>query len=131
MYPSSPPIQRSPATSLKLILPFWGQKAPPFRATDEWLIGVSTLGCYTVCELWLSPLGIRAWSSTPRSPRLEPRGDVTDAMLQMWAAYCEGLAHGHEGMRQPFTCVTPNEVAQCTIFSRRHCPRSGLHRQYV
>jgi predicted dehydrogenase len=37
----------------------------------------------------------------------------TDAMLQMWAAYCDELAHGREGMRQLFTCVTPDEVGQC------------------
>ena len=37
----------------------------------------------------------------------------TDAMLQMWAAFCDELAHGREDMRQPFTCVTPAEVAQC------------------
>jgi predicted dehydrogenase len=37
----------------------------------------------------------------------------TDAILQMWAAYCDELAHGQESMRQPFTCVTPDEVAQC------------------
>jgi hypothetical protein len=37
----------------------------------------------------------------------------TDAILQMWAAYCDELAHGREAMRQPFTCVTLEEVAQC------------------
>jgi hypothetical protein len=37
----------------------------------------------------------------------------TDGILQMWAAYCDELAHGQDGMRQPFTCVTPDEVAQC------------------
>jgi predicted dehydrogenase len=35
----------------------------------------------------------------------------TDAMLQMWAAFCDELAHGREGMRQPFTCATTDEVA--------------------
>jgi predicted dehydrogenase len=37
----------------------------------------------------------------------------TDAILQMWAAYCDELAHGRSGMHQPFTCVRPDEVAQC------------------
>ncbi len=37
----------------------------------------------------------------------------TDALLQMWAAYCDELAHGRESMRQPFHCVTPEEAAQC------------------
>src|SRR5262245_57999669 len=31
----------------------------------------------TACEQLLSPWGIMAWSATPRSPRLEPWGDVT------------------------------------------------------
>jgi predicted dehydrogenase len=35
----------------------------------------------------------------------------TDALLQMWAAFCDELAHGREGMRQPFTCATPDEVS--------------------
>lgn len=35
-----------------------------------------------------------------------------DAILQMWAAFCDELAHGRAGMKQPFTCVTPEEAAQ-------------------
>jgi predicted dehydrogenase len=35
----------------------------------------------------------------------------TDALLQMWAAFCDELAHGRDGMRQPFTCAIPDEVA--------------------
>ncbi len=35
----------------------------------------------------------------------------SDSVLQMWAAYCDELAHP-EGMRQPFYCVTPEETAQ-------------------
>jgi predicted dehydrogenase len=34
----------------------------------------------------------------------------SDAVLQMWAAYCDELAHGRDGMRQPFYCVTPEEA---------------------
>jgi predicted dehydrogenase len=34
-----------------------------------------------------------------------------DAILQMWAAYLDELAHGREGMRQPFHCATPEEAA--------------------
>ncbi len=37
----------------------------------------------------------------------------TDALLQMWAAFCDELAHGRAGMRQPFGCVTPEEVGEC------------------
>ena len=35
----------------------------------------------------------------------------SDAILQMWAAFCDELVHGREGMRQPFGCVTPEETA--------------------
>jgi predicted dehydrogenase/predicted GH43/DUF377 family glycosyl hydrolase len=34
----------------------------------------------------------------------------SDAILQMWAAFCDELAHGRDGMRQPFYCVTPEET---------------------
>jgi predicted dehydrogenase len=35
---------------------------------------------------------------------------LPDAILQMWAAFCDELANGREGMRQPFTCATPEEA---------------------
>jgi predicted dehydrogenase len=35
----------------------------------------------------------------------------SDAILQMWAAFLDELAHGREGMRQPFHCATPAEAA--------------------
>ncbi|MBZ0295703.1 MAG: Gfo/Idh/MocA family oxidoreductase [Anaerolineae bacterium] len=34
----------------------------------------------------------------------------SDAMLQMWAAFCDQLAHGRDGMKQPFYCATPEEA---------------------
>jgi predicted dehydrogenase len=34
----------------------------------------------------------------------------SDAVLQMWAAFCDELVHGDE-MRQPLSCVTPEETA--------------------
>lgn len=34
-----------------------------------------------------------------------------DAVLQMWAAFCDELAH-RDAMRQPFICATPEETAQ-------------------
>ncbi|MBA3825855.1 MAG: Gfo/Idh/MocA family oxidoreductase [Ktedonobacterales bacterium] len=37
----------------------------------------------------------------------------TDAILQMWAAFCDELAHGRDGMHQPFYCVTPAEAGTC------------------
>jgi predicted dehydrogenase len=33
-----------------------------------------------------------------------------DAILQMWAAFCDELVNGREGMAQPFTCATPEEA---------------------
>jgi predicted dehydrogenase len=35
-----------------------------------------------------------------------------DSILQMWAAFLDELAHGRDGMRQPFHCATPEETAQ-------------------
>ena len=35
----------------------------------------------------------------------------SDAILQMWAAFVDELAHGREGMQQPFQCATPEEAA--------------------
>jgi len=29
----------------------------------------------------------------------------------MWAAFLDELAHGRDGMRQPFHCATPGEAA--------------------
>ncbi|MCC6425595.1 MAG: Gfo/Idh/MocA family oxidoreductase [Phycisphaerales bacterium] len=33
-----------------------------------------------------------------------------DAIQQMWAAFCDELANGPSGMKQPFRCVTPRET---------------------
>lgn len=35
----------------------------------------------------------------------------TDAILQMWAAYCDELVH-REAMKGAFRCVTPDEALQ-------------------
>jgi hypothetical protein len=35
----------------------------------------------------------------------------SDAILQMWAAYCDELVNGQEGMAQPFYCATPVEAS--------------------
>jgi predicted dehydrogenase len=34
----------------------------------------------------------------------------SDSILQMYAAFCDELVHGRNGMRQPFACVTPEET---------------------
>jgi predicted transposase len=67
------------------------QKAPPFRAGDEWPLAVSTAECYAACELLLSPWDIMAWSATPRSPGLS-RGEMSRC-LQSRA----GGQYGREG----------------------------------
>jgi len=39
----------------------------------------------------------------------------SDAILQMFAAFCDELVHGREGMLQPFYCATPEEAAQSHV----------------
>jgi predicted dehydrogenase len=42
----------------------------------------------------------------------------SDALQQMWAAFLDELAHGRDGMRQPFHCATPDEaVATHRVFT--------------
>jgi len=36
----------------------------------------------------------------------------SDSILQMWSAFCDELAHGRDGMSQPFYCATPAEAKQ-------------------
>jgi len=35
-----------------------------------------------------------------------------DSILQMWAAFCDELSNGRDGMSQSFYCATPQETAQ-------------------
>ncbi|MFC5407141.1 Gfo/Idh/MocA family protein [Cohnella soli] len=35
----------------------------------------------------------------------------SDSILQMWAAFCDEIANGKNGMMQPFHCATPEEAA--------------------
>jgi predicted dehydrogenase len=35
----------------------------------------------------------------------------SDALLQMWAAFCDELANGRDAMKQPTYCATPSETA--------------------
>lgn len=73
----------------------------------------------TLRTLSYTPGGIQAWQAQePGSTSAYPTitGNIFefgfgDSVLQMWAAFCDELAHpGH--MRQPFSCVTPEETAQ-------------------
>lgn len=34
----------------------------------------------------------------------------SDALLQMWAAFCDQLTHGRDSMKQGFYCATPQET---------------------
>ncbi len=36
----------------------------------------------------------------------------SDSIVQMWAAFCDELVNGREGMMQSFYCATPEETAQ-------------------
>ncbi|WP_437202786.1 Gfo/Idh/MocA family protein [Planctomicrobium sp. SH664] len=42
----------------------------------------------------------------------------SDSILQMWAAFCDELHNGRDGMSQRFYCATPEEAAQThTLFT--------------
>jgi hypothetical protein len=49
----------------------------------------------------------------------------TDSILQMWAAFCDELAHGRNGMLQPFYCVTPQEAHQSHLIFTEALRSSG------
>lgn len=36
----------------------------------------------------------------------------SDGLMQMWAAFCDQLTHGRDGMKQSFFCATPQETHQ-------------------
>lgn len=67
-----------------------------------------------------SPGGPQAWHVTDvpyESAYKSITGNIfefgfSDAVQQMWAAFCDELVHGREGMRQSLHCVTPEEVLQ-------------------
>jgi predicted dehydrogenase len=66
------------------------------------------------------PGGVQAWqqidlgyqSAYPTITGAIFEFGFTDTILQMWAAFCDELAHGRTGMQQPFYCVTPEEAHQ-------------------
>ncbi|HEY7127719.1 MAG TPA: Gfo/Idh/MocA family oxidoreductase [Ktedonobacterales bacterium] len=68
-----------------------------------------------------TPGGEQAWQTVDvpfRSAYPTITGDIfefgfTDALLQMWAAFCDEFANRREGMSQPFYCATPEEVSLC------------------
>jgi len=73
----------------------------------------------TLRTMAYAPGGTQAWQSQdlgsePAYPTIT--GSIfefgfSDSILQMWAAFCDELAHP-ASMRQPFYCVTPEETRQ-------------------
>ena len=67
-----------------------------------------------------SPGGEQAWHVTDvayKSAYETITGSIfefgfSDSIVQMWAAFCDELAHGRDGMRQPLYCATPEEAAE-------------------
>ncbi|MBO7747658.1 Gfo/Idh/MocA family oxidoreductase [Paenibacillus sp. MWE-103] len=71
-----------------------------------------------VASLPYSPGRPQAWHIVD-APYKSAYGTITggifefgfsDSILQMWAAFCDELAHGADGMSQPFRCATPEEA---------------------
>jgi predicted dehydrogenase len=80
-------------------------------------------------QVWqLSDLGSQAAYPTITGAIFE--SGFSDAVQQMWAAFCDELAHGRDGMRQPFHCATPEEAAAThrlfTAALRSHADRSTV-----
>jgi len=72
-----------------------------------------------VASLPYAPGGSQAWHVAD-APYKSAYGTITggifefgfsDSILQMWAAFCDEIANGPDGMRQPFRCATPEEAA--------------------
>lgn len=72
-----------------------------------------------VASLPYKPGGQQAWHVVD-APYKSAYGTITggifefgfsDSILQMWAAFCDEVVHGKEGMQQPFTCALPEEAA--------------------
>ena len=79
----------------------------------------STKNPKQVASLPYEPGGAQAWH-VEDAPYRSAYGTITggifefgfsDSILQMWAAFCDEIAHGKAGMGQPFHCATPDEAA--------------------
>lgn len=79
----------------------------------------STKNPKQVASLPYEPGGPQAWHVMD-APYRSAYGTITggifefgfsDSILQMWAAFCDEIANGKDGMRQPFHCATPEEAA--------------------
>ncbi len=97
--------------------------------TNTWFIRIlgmrrsmafSTKYPKTLQVMEYEPGGIQAWqqidlgyqSAYPTITAGIFEFGFTDAILQMWAAFCDELTNGREKMRQPFYCATPEEAHQ-------------------
>jgi predicted dehydrogenase len=85
----------------------------------EWSASFSTKQPKTLRTLSYVPGQDQAWRETDlgyESAYPTITGGIfefgfSDALLQMWAAYCDELVHGETHMRQPFRCITAEETA--------------------
>ncbi len=56
----------------------------------------------------------------------------SDSMLQMWAAFCDEMINGRDGMQQPLYCATPEETAKhhavltAALVSEKMCDVVGV-----
>jgi predicted dehydrogenase len=62
-------------------------------------------------QAW-SVLDLGSQSAYPHATGAIFEFGFSDAILQMWAAFCDELANGRDGMRQPFHCATPEEATE-------------------
>lgn len=79
----------------------------------------STKNPKQVASLPYEPGGTQAWHVAD-VPYRSAYGTITggifefgfsDSILQMWAAFCDEVVHGKDGMLQPFACARPEEAA--------------------
>lgn len=85
----------------------------------KWSAEFTTKNPKQVASLPYEAGGPQAWHVAD-APYRSAYGTITgpifefgfsDSILQMWAAFCDEIAHGAEGMSQPFRCATPEEAA--------------------
>jgi len=71
-----------------------------------------------IASLPYTPGAAQAWH-VQDAPYKSAYGTITggifefgfsDSILQMWAAFCDELANGRDGMKQPMHCATPQEA---------------------
>jgi predicted dehydrogenase len=99
---------------------------------NTWFIRVNGTECSVeystkdpkrLATLFYKPGGEQAWSvtDTPYKSAYETiTGNIfefgfSDSIVQMWAAFCDELAHGRAGMSQPLYCATPQEAAESHV----------------